>query len=150
MAKHGVLMALVCSSILAAGCAGEGQEPGETEAEAHEVNSLEASGDGPYMHWRSVRAVRQARVDLYNAEHADQYASFKNAALGTSGIPMVMLRLFPELFPHIWGPTAAHFAPAGLAEDTLEPGRVLPLGIGDGPSEPALPTAPGSVQLHVV
>ena len=88
------------------------------------------TGTGQTAHWRIERARRQAELDQYNADHAAEYASFKNAALGTSGIPMIMLRLFPEMFPHIWGPPSLHFAPVGLGEDTLEPGRVLPLGLG--------------------
>ncbi len=111
----------------------------------------ELSGDGRYANWRTERARRQAELDAYNAAHADQYASFKNAALGTSGIPMIMLRLFPELFPHIWGPPSAHFGPVGLGQDTLEPGRVLPLGLGYAPSEPAIPTPQfGPVNINVV
>ncbi len=106
-------------------------------------------GNGRYAHWRIERARRQAEIDAYNAEHADEYASFKNAAVGTSGIPMIMLRLFPELFPQIWGPEAAHFGPVGLGEDTLEPGRVLPLGLGYAPSQPPIPTANGPVNINV-
>jgi cytochrome c5 len=112
--------------------------------------AVQASTEGRYAYWRIERARRQAELDQYNADHADEYASFKNAALGTSGIPMIMLRLFPELFPQIWGPPSLHFAPVGLGEDTLEPGRVLPLGLGYAASEPAIPTAAGPVNLNVV
>jgi hypothetical protein len=110
----------------------------------------QASTEGKYQHWRLERGRRQAALDEYNAVHADEYKSFKNAALGTSGIPMIMLRLFPELFPHIWGPPSLGFAPVGLGPDTLEPGRVLPLGLGYAPSEPAIPTQFGPVNLNVV
>ncbi|MEO7097009.1 MAG: c-type cytochrome, partial [Polyangiales bacterium] len=93
---------------------------------------------------------READLDAYNTAHADQYDSFKNAALGTSGIPMIMLRLFPELFPQIWGPPALNFAPVGLGPDTLEPGRVLPLGLGYAASQPPIPTQFGPVNINVV
>lgn len=115
-----------------------------------EQQTSQASVDGRYQNWRLERARRQAALDEYNAAHADEYASFKNAALGTSGIPMIMLRLFPEVFPQIWGPPSLHFAPVGFAEDTLEPTRVLPLGLGYAPSEPAIPTQAGPVNLNVV
>lgn len=105
-------------------------------------------GDGRYQHWQIERARRQAALDEYNAAHADEYASFKNAALGTSGIPMIMLRLFPEMFPEIWGPPAEHFARVGFTEDTLEPGRVLPLGLGYAPSA-TFQTPAGPVDLNV-
>jgi mono/diheme cytochrome c family protein len=138
--KTGVLLSGVFSLALA-GCVGS---PGD------ESSLTEAVSDGRYAHWRTVRAERQAALDQYNAEHADEYASFKNAALGTSGIPMIMLRLFPELFPQIWGPPSLNFAPVGLGEDTLEPGRVLPLGLGYAASQPPIPTAAGPVNLNMV
>jgi hypothetical protein len=132
------VLAVLCMS----GCAGQVGDD-ETSVSA-------AQSDGRYILWRLERARRQAVIDKYNTTHADQYASFKNAALGTSGIPMIMLRLFPELFPQIWGPPSLNFAPVGLAEDKLEPGRVLPLGLGYAPSEPAIPTAAGPVNINVV
>ena len=114
------------------------------------IKSVRRASQGQYQNWRLERARRQAALDQYNADHADEYASFKNAALGTSGIPMIMLRLFPELFPEIWGAPSLHFAPVGLGEDTLEPSRVLPLGLGYAPSEPAIQTPTGPVNINVV
>ncbi len=122
----------------------------ETEDTRVDETQSDLTGGGRYAHWRIERARRQAELDTYNTQHADEYASFKNAALGTSGIPMIMLRLFPELFPQIWGPPSLNFAPVGFAEDTLEPGRVLPLGLGYAASEPAVPTPAGPVNINVV
>ena len=120
------------------------------DAQVDETESSLNGGDGRHAYWRLERARREADLDAYNADHADQYASFKNAALGTSGIPMIMLRLFPELFPQIWGPPALNFAPVGLGPDTLEPGRVLPLGLGYAASQPPILTQFGPVNLNVV
>ena len=134
---------IVSSGLLALALASCVDSPvGETESEL-------GNGDGRYAHWRIERARRQAELDVYNGAHADEYASFKNAALGNSGIPMIMLRLFPELFPQIWGPPSMHFAPVGLGEDTLEPSRVLPLGLGYAPSQPPIPTQFGPVNINV-
>jgi cytochrome c5 len=63
---------------------------------------------------------------------------------------MVMLRLFPELFPDIWGAPSDNFAPVGFAKDPYEPLRVLPLGLGYAPSTPAVPTPVGPVNINVV
>src|SRR5207237_9765213 len=98
-----------------------------------------------------VRTQRQAALATYLANNADDFRSFKNAPLGNLGIPMVMLRLFPVLFPDIWGAESDHFAAVGLAQDTLEPGRVLPLGLGHIGSDPAIPvpTPAGVVNVNV-
>src|SRR5439155_11736419 len=66
------------------------------------------------------------------------------------GIPMVMLRLFPELFPEYWGGPNDDFAPVGFAKDPFEPTRVLPLGLGYAGSTPAVPTQAGPVNVNVV
>jgi hypothetical protein len=101
--------------------------------------------------WSTIRAQRQQALDDYLAANQDDFASFKNAALGNLGIPMVMFRLFPVLFPDIWGSESDFLAPVGLAEDTFEPGRVLPLGMGHIASDPAIPvpTPNGVVNVNV-
>ena len=70
-----------------------------------------AAGGGTYNWWREERAERQASYDAYFAEHDAEFKAFKNTALGNTGIPMVMLRLFSEIFPDIWGGPADSFAP---------------------------------------
>jgi hypothetical protein len=117
-------------------------------ASSEEEQLSQSSTDGRYQHWRIERARRQAELNDYNAAHADEYASFKNAALGTSGIPMIMLRLFPEMFPEIWGGPSENFARVGFTEDTLEPGRVLPLGLGYAATA-TIPTQAGPVDLNI-
>lgn len=114
-----------------------------------EVQVSPSAADGRYQNWRIERARRQAALDEYNVAHADEYASFKNAALGTSGIPMIMFRLFPDMFPNIWGVESEHFASVGFTQDTLEPGRVLPLGLGYAASS-TVTTPAGPVDVNVV
>src|SRR5262249_18089842 len=104
--------------------------------------------------WSTVRAQRQQALDDYLTANQDDFMSFKNAALGNLGIPMVMFRLFPVLFPDIWGSESDFMATVGLAQDTFEPTRVLPLGVGHIGSDPAIPvpTPNGvvNVNVHVV
>jgi cytochrome c5 len=107
-------------------------------------------GGGTYNWWRTTRLERQIGFDAYLATHADEFASFKNAPLGNLGIPMVMLRLFPEMFPEYWGKPSDHFAPVGFAKDPYEPLRVLPLGLGYTGSTPAVQTPAGPVNVNVV
>ena len=54
------------------------------------------------------------------------FKSFKNTALGNLGVPMVMLRLFPEMFPDISGHARGELRPGRLRADPYEPTRVLP------------------------
>jgi hypothetical protein len=101
--------------------------------------------------WTIIRAGRQAALTAYLLANHDDFISFKDAPLGNLGIPMVMLRVFPDIFPDIWGPESANFAPVGFAQDTLEPGKVLPLGLGHIGSVPAIPvpTPAGVVNVNV-
>ena len=107
-----------------------------------------------YSVWRIARAARQSAVDTYLTKNDAQYRSFKNAPLGNAGIPMVMFRVFPELFPAIWGPPAEQLARLGFGPDDLEPARVLPLGIGEMASDTVIPVPVSStttvpVAIHV-
>ena len=87
--------------------------------------------------WQCVRAQRLAAIDAYITQNKAAFTSFKNAPLATKravfdfvGIPMVMFRLLPVLFPDIWGEPAAQMANIGLGPDPFEPGTVMPLGTG--------------------
>jgi cytochrome c5 len=138
----------VCMAVLAGavatstGCIGE---IGGDDPEAAPAPAL-TSGSS----WSLERDRREAEIAAYLTANNADFKSFKNAAVGNSGIPMIMLRVFPEIFPEIWGKPSDFFAPVGLAQDTLEPGRVLPLGLGFLPSQPAIQTAVGPVNVNVV
>lgn len=109
-----------------------------------EVKSVERGlqGGGTTNWWEHERARRQAELDTYLADNQDDYQWFKDAPLGSSGIPMFMIRLFPELFPVFWGAPGDYFAPVGLSQDTLEPRNVLPLGLGHTGSPVVIPGGP--------
>ena len=120
----------------------------ETENLANSEEAL-SRGAGTTQWWQTQRAERQAELDAYIAANREDFEWFKDAPLGNSGIPMVMFRLLPELFPEIWGTPDTQFAAVGLGADTLEPGRVLPLGLGYS-GAPAIPTPVGPVKVQVV
>src|SRR5262249_40244367 len=81
---------LSCALTIASGCSGTIGGDGQRTA---------ADTQPP---WSTVRAQRQQALDAYLTANHDDFMSFKNAALGNLGIPMVMFRLFPVLFPDIW------------------------------------------------
>jgi hypothetical protein len=116
-----------------------------------EVTTTEAAVScDPTEWWRSQRDQRQAEVDAYVSANHDDFQWFKDAPVGNAGIPMVMFRLFPELFPDIWGDPDSHFAPVGFAADPYAPQRVLPLGLGFSGSQPPVQTPAGPVNIQVV
>jgi hypothetical protein len=126
------------------GCAVDSSEVDEA------AGSVGQSTPATTQSWNEVRASRQAALDKYLADNAEDYRWFKNATVGSSGIPMIMFRLFPELFPEIWGTQSEYFASAGFAKDTLEPSRVLPIGLGYTKMKPPAETPIGPVDLNVV
>src|SRR5438445_5040932 len=141
-------MLTVTLAVGAAATACSSQSPSDGANQIAKADSV--NGGGRYNWWRAERADRQEAFDAYLAANQDDFQSFKNAPLGNLGIPMVMLRLFPELFPEYWGGPNDDFAPVGFAKDPFEPTRVLPLGLGYAGSTPAVPTQAGPVNVHVV
>lgn len=123
-----------------------GAVTGCSAAQEEETAADEGSVTGVYNDWREQRAARAANLAKYLAANAEDFAWFKNAPLGSSGIPVVMFRLFPELFPEIFG---EDFVNVGLGKDVFEPSRVMPLGMGYGPSEPPVQTPAGPVNIQV-
>src|SRR5687767_14452435 len=100
--------------------------------------------------WDTTRAAREAAIADYLAMNDEDFRWFKDTTLGASGIPMVMFRLFPELFPELWGQPDEHFAKVGLGKDPFDANKVLPLGLGYTTLSPPVDTPLGPVDLQVV
>src|SRR5690348_15240555 len=125
-----LLTATLVASVMGSACSsapGSSGDEGVTPAAA-DSESVESSGRLTW--WRLERTARDAKVAAYLVLNYDNWQSFKNAPVGSSGIPMIMMRLFPEILPDIWGAPADNFAQVGFAKDPYEPARVLPLGLG--------------------
>ncbi len=99
--------------------------------------------------WREEREERQAELSQYIADNRADYESFRTTPAGNSGVPFVMFRLFPEVFPELWGSEADKLAVVGLGPDLVNPSRALPSGMGFAPSEPPIQTPVGEVRLNV-
>ncbi len=134
-------------ALVAAACAACGDAPASDRGGSTQSEDLSA---GTYAWWRVQRTVRQIAFDGFLLSNAAAFESFKNTALGNLGVPMIMLRLLPEIFPDIWGKPDEKFAAVGFAGDPYEPWRVLPLGLGYAASAPAIPTPLGYVNVNVV
>jgi processive rubber oxygenase RoxA-like protein len=140
MKKPNVTTVLLLACAAAGGCSGSVGSGDGTVSAANTSSS-----------WSTVRAQRQAALAAYVTANNDDFMSFKNVPLGNTGIPMVMLRVFPLIFPDIWGGPNDYFNTVGLGPDTLQPGRVLPLGLGHIASQPAIPvpTPQGTINVNV-
>lgn len=68
----------------------------------------------------------------YLKNHKEGLDIFENGSIGKKGIPMMLFRLFPDVFPDIWGPVQVR--DMGLFANTKK-GAVLPYGFnyGKGP-----------------
>ena len=85
--------------------------------------------------WRRERDRREALIERYLLNHQDEFQAFKNVPLAIKqsrltfvGIPVIMFRLFPQIFPDIWGPPQDQMAIVGFGPDPFEPANVMPLG----------------------
>jgi hypothetical protein len=102
-----------------------------------DVTSVVADQGSDYGWWQQERAWRQAAIDQYIIGNYGEFLSFKNAPLAIRqdtldfvGIQMILFRLFPVIFPDIWGPPADQLASIGLGPDPFSPNSVVPLGMG--------------------
>lgn len=87
--------------------------------------------------WDVERQTRLAELQAYLALNHDAFKSFRTAPLAIKqsvlnfvGIPVMMFRLFPEIFPDIWGIPAEKMANIGFGPDPFDPASVMPLGTG--------------------
>ena len=91
--------------------------------------------------WAELQAAQQEAHERYLAKEQEGYQWFAHSGNGTAGVPFILLRLLPELYPDIFGKPEEHFSPFGYVVDTGDPQRPLPLGLGWQPG------ADGSVNV---
>jgi hypothetical protein len=154
-AKFGgmLLASILATTGLLAACSSTnevGDDESDITTEDNLIDALVKKGSAPnYQVWRALRDGKQKLIDQYVADNKDDFASFKNTPVGKSGVPMIMLRLMPELFPEIWGAPSESMERVGFSKDTIEPNRVLPLGLGYIASDTIVPTPVGNVAINV-
>ncbi|MEK6259996.1 MAG: di-heme-cytochrome C peroxidase [Planctomycetota bacterium] len=79
--------------------------------------------------WPDVQATIERTLTTYLQQNADGYDWFANATDGYSGVPVILMRSFPDLAPEIWGKPEEQFSRFGLIPSPTEPDRPLPLGL---------------------
>lgn len=121
--------ALVGAGLLAA-CAPENGDDLEEVEEASNslVRGACASAPDRYKGWCKERSERQAALDAYVADHDDDAREFTAGAFATQGIPLILFRLLPEVFPEIWGPYAERMSVLGMGANPYNSRAAVPLG----------------------
>lgn len=99
--------------------------------------------------WDRKYQKKQRKLNRYLRKNAQGFSNFKDTPLGSTGIPVIMLKVFPNLFPEIWGAPDDFFAPVGLMQDTFNPERTLPLGLGHSNSGTIIPVPVGDNTINV-
>ncbi len=110
---------------------------GDRDDRGHDCRDKKDDGGGNFSWWRHEREKRHQEIKDYVLRHPIQFLSFKNQPLAIKrdvlnfvGVQMIMFRLFPEIFPDIWGPPQDQMAVIGFGPDQFQPNRVMPLGTG--------------------
>jgi hypothetical protein len=80
--------------------------------------------------WTELRETENFLYEQHLASDTEGYQWFANSANGRAGVPFILLRLMPELFPDIFGTLDEGFSRFGFAIDARDPKRPLPLGLG--------------------
>jgi hypothetical protein len=154
MTNHRPLCSVLALLLASCGGAVEGDDVDASFATTSaDLRRPPAASPGPHRlehtWWRTERRARQRAIDAYLDEYSEEFSSFKNAPLGSSGVPVVLFRLFAEVMPDVWGPPSDNMLTVGFTKDSFEPDRVFPLGIGYSGSPGAIPTPAGLVHLQV-
>jgi mono/diheme cytochrome c family protein len=141
-----LVLAAAAAALVACGDPQEAQETGDSTAS---VTSEVI--DANLLPWRVERVHRVAQLDAYLAANAADFHKFAYSPLGNSGVPVIMFRLFQDVFPDIWGAPGEGFGKVGLSNDPWVPGRTLPLGLGHAASTTMVPVPIlGDRPIHVV
>ena len=145
MTRNALIAGLLLGSMLT-GCGDEG------DVALAPIEATQAALDAcDVLDWRLERIHRQAAIDTYVLGHPADFDKFVYAPLGNAGVPVIMFRLFQDVFPDIWGAPGEGFGKVGLAPEPWVPGRALPMGLGHSGSSYTVPVPVlGDRPIHVI
>jgi len=108
----------------------------EDAGEDHTGVSLEAPKGAPYVqptpgNWAAEQARRQEAKKDYIAEKQIAFDWFTRFPFSqVDGVPLIILKLLPQLAPELWGEGPDFMSVVGLFQDSRHPGSILPSGVG--------------------
>jgi len=57
----------------------------------------------PYDWWEKEKVNKQKKIDQYVKKNKESYEWFQSYSVGNAGVPTIMFKAFPIIFPDIWG-----------------------------------------------
>ncbi|WP_244513177.1 MULTISPECIES: cytochrome c [unclassified Ensifer] len=84
----------------------------------------------PTLNWADIRGACDAALAKAKSTDPIGHSWFVNAGNGFVGVPLVLLKVLPDLSPEIWGPPEEFYSRFGLFPDPDLPQRILPRGLG--------------------
>lgn len=85
--------------------------------------------------WCFERAKRENEINEYYKAHSTGAEALLSNINGGGQFPYILFRLFPELFPEIWGTPEEKFFKVGLGPNPYDKKTLLPMGMAAGVSE---------------
>ena len=114
------------------------------------VNLNQASNEkANYIWWRSEKAKRQKAVNDYLKKNKKGWTWFDYHPVAISGIPAIMQRVLPDVFPEIWGKKSNYMEKTGLFRSDRK-NAVFPEGYSWGRGSKQLTKAPVLKKLRMM
>jgi hypothetical protein len=100
-----------------------------------------ATDKGNSAWWRGEKARRQKAIDDYLKKNKKGWTWFDYHPVAISGIPAIMQRVLPDVFPEIWGSKSGYMEKTGLFASSREK-HVFPEGYSWGRGSKQLTSMP--------
>jgi len=90
----------------------------------------DAASDKARDSWPVERARRQHELDTYLAKNAKELRAFTSIPMAHIGIPYMIFRILPEMFPEYFGSFGPDFKNIGMGPNPYATDARVPLGFG--------------------
>jgi hypothetical protein len=95
---------IICLGALVFFLASKEQKTQFKEKEVQKTSFQLSSQERPdYSWWEKERTKRQFKVNQYIKKNKKNYEWFQSYSIGLAGVPTIMFKVFPDVFPDIWG-----------------------------------------------
>lgn len=81
--------------------------------------------------WSSIRSEREREIKAYSDSKKTDFVHFRDFTNGKTGVPYIIFRVFPEVFPDLWDKeTNAPIGLSGFHKNNFAPWRPIAQGLG--------------------
>lgn len=88
--------------------------------------------------WSQERSSRRLKMQVYKLKNRKGFEAMTTGSNGYGQVPEVLFRVFPNLFPEIWGSPEDNFLTPGLNINPVAKKKFIPLGMATAPEEVVL------------